>query len=252
MSHYISGMPYWGILLFIASFLFSVAFIANFVKRATLKAGAAPNTARNIQIGIFIFYLVYLTYVSVLSLNGVFLANAIPPKVVVWASLPLAIILFGFVGNTKLFNRLLRAVTLESLIQIHIFRLVGVFFLMLYSYHLLPRTFALSGGWGDIIAAVLAFPVARLVSKGSKWAVPAVYAWNIFGILDIVRLLFIATVTARATAVTGVDGGLREITMFPFVWFPAFAPATIFFLHALVFRKIMLQKASQKTVTVTG
>ena len=29
-----------------------------------------------------------------------------------------------------------------------------------------------------------------------------------------------------------------EMTMFPFVWFPAFAPATILFLHFAIFRKL--------------
>jgi len=239
-------MPSWAMLLFIASFLFSIAFIANPAKQAALNAGMTPRGSRNIQIGIFTFYILYLAYVSLLSLKGVFQTNTIPPKVMVLATLPLTIILFGFIGNNRLFKRLLQAITLESLITIHVFRIVGAFFLLLFSYHVLPQKFALSAGLGDIITALLALPVAKLVSKGSRWRIMAVYAWNIFGILDIVRILFLATLSARATAATGVDGGLREMTMFPFVWFPAFAPATILFLHTLVFRKLSQQKSPAK------
>jgi hypothetical protein len=231
-------MPLWAIVLFIASFLYSIAFIANPAKQAALNAGITPGKSRNIQIGIFVFYILFLAYVSVLSLKGVFNVNSIPPKVMVWAGLPLMIILFGFIGNTGLFKKLLRSITLESLVAIHVFRLVGVFFIILYCYHLLPAKFAFSAGLGDIITALLALPVAKMVSKEKPWLKTAVYAWNIFGMLDIVNLLVLAVIIAKNDMVTGANGDLTEMTIFPFVWFPAFAPATILFLHTAIFRKL--------------
>jgi hypothetical protein len=239
MANYISGMPVWGIVLFIASFLYSITFIANPAKQAALNAGMTLSKARNIQFGILGFYIIYLAYVSFFSLRGVFDVNSLPPKVTVWAGIPLLIILFGFIGNTGLFKKLLRAIKLESLIAIHVFRLVGVFFIILYGYHLLPAELAFSAGLGDIFTALLALPVARMVSKGNPWRITAVYAWNIFGILDIVILMVIVAIDAKNTVVTGVaHGDLEEMLIFPFAWFPAFAPATIFFLHAAVFRKL--------------
>jgi hypothetical protein len=249
MANYISSMPLWAIVLFIASFLYSIAFIARPAKQAALNAGITPRKSRNIQIGIFVFYILYLAYVSVLSLKGVFNVNSIPPKVMVWAGLPLMIILFGFIGNTPLFKKLLRSITLESLIAIHIFRLVGVFFIILYFYHLLPANFAISAEMGDIITALLALPVARMVSKEKPRWKTAVYAWNIFGMLDIVNLLVLAVIIAKHDIATGAQGDLTEMTIFPFVWFPAFAPATILFLHTAVFRKLYQIKTSE---TLTG
>jgi hypothetical protein len=90
---------------------------------------------------------------------------------------------------------------------------------------------------GDIITALLAFPVAKMVSKGKSWSVKAAYAWNIFGVLDIVILLAIAVITAKNSIISGGHGE-QEMTIFPFVWFPAFAPATILFLHTAIFRKL--------------
>ncbi|MDB4901953.1 MAG: hypothetical protein JWQ63_1234 [Mucilaginibacter sp.] len=238
MASYISSMPLWAIVLFIASFLYSIAFIANPAKQAALNAGITPGKSRNIQIGIFVFYILFLAYVSVLSLKGAFNVNSIPPKVMVWAGLPLMIILFGFIGNTGLFKKLLRSITLESLVAIHVFRLVGVFFIILYFYHLLPAKFAFSAELGDIITALLALPVAKMVSKEKPWWKTAVYAWNIFGMLDIVNLLVIAVIIAKNDLVTGAKGDLTEMTIFPFVWLPAFAPATILFLHTAIFRKL--------------
>ncbi|MES2108834.1 MAG: hypothetical protein V4577_08810 [Bacteroidota bacterium] len=236
MGNYISGMPLWAIVLFIVTFLYSIFFITEPVKQAALDAGIVPQKSKRIQIGIFIFYIAYLAYVSVLSIKGVFDVDSVPPKVMVWAGLPLLIILFGFIGNTGLFKSLLRAVTLESLIAVHIFRLLGAFFILIYGFQLLPAKFAFSAGLGDIITAILAAPVARMVAKEHPQRIIAVYAWNIFGILDIVDLLVIAVIT-------GANGNLREMTVFPFVWFPAFAPATILFLHVAVFRKLRQAKS---------
>lgn len=231
MANHLSDMPLWAIVLFSASFLYSIVYITQPIKQAALDAGMTPQKSRNIQIGILGFYIAYLAYVSVFSLKGRFDVDSIPPKVMIWAGAPLMLILFGFIGNTRLFKTLLRSITLESLISIHVFRILGVFFILLYSYHLLPAKFAFFAGMGDIITAILALPVAKMVSKGHSWGRAAVYAWSIFGVMDIIDLLVVAVTT-------GANGNLREITVFPFVWFPAFAPATILFLHMAVFRKL--------------
>lgn len=129
MTNHVSDMPSWGIVLLIVSFLYSIVFITKPVRRAALHAGMTQQRAGTIQAGIFVFYLVYLAYVSVLSLKGIFDVNSMPPKVMIWAGMPLMIILFGFIGNTPLFKQLLGAITLESLIAVHLFRLLGVFLL---------------------------------------------------------------------------------------------------------------------------
>jgi hypothetical protein len=245
MASYISSMPIWAIVLFIAGFLYSIAAIANPAKQAALDAGMTPAGARNIQLGILGFYILYLAYASLLALKGIFEINSIPPGVMVFTTIPLTIMLFVIVGNTKLFKKLLRSITLESLIALHVFRLLGVFDILLYFYHLLPRELAFSAGMGDIITAILALPVAKMVSKGRPGSLKIAYAWNIFGILDIITLLVIvgiAVMNAKNAIATG-EPGIQELTIFPFVWFPAFAPATILFLHTTIFRKLQQIKA---------
>ena len=244
MTNYVSGMPSWVMILFLLSFFCILGFIANRVKQAALSAGMPPSKAKNIQYGIFGFYIIYLTYVSILSLKGVFDNNSLPPAVMVFGGIPLLVILFGIVGNTKLFKKLFDSITLESLITLHIFRLVGVFFIILYSYQLLPAEFAFSAGMGDIITALLAFPVARMFLNGKSWSIKVVYAWNILGILDILTLLVIAALDVMNDIGTG-GHSQREMTIFPFVLFPAFAPATILFLHTVIFRKLIQMKKNR-------
>ena len=230
-------MPTWAIVLFIGGFLYSISFIANPAKRAALAAGMTPVSARNVQFGVFGFYVLYLAYASVLALKGVFYTTSVPPTVIVFTALPLMIILFIVVANTKLFKTLLRSVTLESLITLHVFRLLGVFFLLLTIYKLLPLDFGISGGAGDIITAIFAIPLARRVAKKKPGSLTLVYIWNIFGALDIINIMVLAVIGANKAMATGNQGSM-EMTIFPFVWLPAFAPATILFLHYIIFRKL--------------
>ncbi|MFC0513718.1 hypothetical protein ACFFGT_05890 [Mucilaginibacter angelicae] len=231
MTNYISNAPIWAIILFIPIFLYSIFFITRPIQQAALNTGISSAKSQNIQLGIFIFYLIYLVYVATLALKGLLDVDSLPPRTMVWGGLPLLVILFGWIGNTGLFKKILRSITLEALIKLHVFRVVGVFFILLYAYHLLPAKFAFFAGLGDIITALLAIPVARMAARQQPGWKIAVYAWNIFGIMDIVDLLIVAVMT-------GAGGNLREMAVFPFVWFPAFAPATILFLHTAVFRKM--------------
>lgn len=243
MEKYVSNMPTWAIVLFVISFVYSISFITRAAKQAALNAGMSQEKARNIQFGVYIFYILWLAYASVLALNGAFVANTLPPRVMIYTAFPLMIFLFGFIGNTGLYKKLLRAATLESLIRIHIFRLVGIFFIIIYFYHLLPSHFAFSADMGDVLTALFSIPVANAVAQKKSWATKAVFAWNILGIMDILVLLFMATKIAIEQSTTGPNGELAEMAFFPFSWFPAFAPATILFLHLGVFKKLRQVKA---------
>ena len=227
-------MPVWAIVLFILSFILMLGMIANPFRKAALASGMTAKQSGMVRTGILLFYLLWLAYASVLALTGVFDVNALPPRVMALTFVPLLVILFGIVGNTGLFKKLLRSMSLESMVFMHVFRVEGIFFLLLAWYKILEPGFAISAGVGDILTAIVAIPVARAVAKNKSWSGKAVIAWNILGIMDIVTLMTIATVGAIKSQAPG--GG--EMTTFPFSWFPAFAPATILFLHAMVFRKL--------------
>ena len=242
MEKYISNMPVWAIVLFIISFILMLGMIANPFRKAALASGMTVKQSGMVRTGILVFYLLWLAYASVLSLTGVFDVNALPPRVMMLTAVPLLLILFGIVGNTALFKKLLQSSSLESLVFIHVFRFEGVFFLLLAWYKILEPGFAISAGVGDILTAILAIPVARAVARGLPWSKKAVIAWNILGIMDIVTLMTFAIVGAVKSQAPG--GG--EMTTFPFSWFPAFAPATILFLHAMVFRKLWAEYAGRR------
>lgn len=237
MENYISNMPGWVSILFVASFTIPIALIANTAKQAALKSGMSNEKSKNIRLSIIGFYTLWLIYASVLSLKGVLYVNTVPPKVILFTALPLVVILFGIISNTSIFKILLANTSLESLIRIHIFRLIGVFFILIYFYDFLPAKFALVAGLGDIATALVSIVAAKAVAQKKSWSIKFAYAWNIFGLLDIISVIVSAIILAKITMVNHELGNL-EMTLFPFVWIPAFAPATILFLHFNIFRKL--------------
>ena len=80
-------------------------------------------------------------------------------------------------------------------VAFHLTRFVGIYFLVLYGRGELPYEFAVIGGWGDIIVAMLAIPlIATGPPEGRRRS--TYLAWNVVGLADI--LFVVATATRLA------------------------------------------------------
>jgi hypothetical protein len=192
-----ASVPAWVSILFIVTFPIVIFLVANIAKNAAIKAGLGEPKAANIRLSIIAFCGFYLLYVSLMSFTGIFQVNTLPPRILLFTAVPLAIFYFGVVFRSKIYWTLLKNVKLESLISIHIFRLVGVFFIINYMYGALPKTFALIGGIGDIFAAVTAIFVANAVKNRAVYSHTLALVWNIIGFWDIVNVIVSALLTAR-------------------------------------------------------
>ena len=64
------------------------------------------------------------------------------------------------------------------------------------------------------------------------------WIWNFIGLIDITSVIVTAVYLTKVSLESGGDG-VAQFGTFPFSWIPAFAPATIVFLHILVFKKLM-------------
>jgi hypothetical protein len=236
-----TSVPAWVSILFILTFPIVIFVIANVAKNAALKAKLGEEKAAIIYLSIIAFCGLYFLYVAVMSFTGIFHVNTLPPKILLFTALPLAIFYFGVVFRSKIYGLLLENTPLESLIRMHIFRLVGSFFIINYMYGALPKTFALIGGIGDIFAAITAIFVANAVENRKSYSHKLAFVWNIIGFWDIVNVLVSAFLTASASIEDG-SAGIIEMANFPFSWIAAFAPATIIFLHITIFKKLKTQQ----------
>ncbi|WP_298489003.1 hypothetical protein [uncultured Maribacter sp.] len=232
----ITQVPIWLSILFIISFSTIPVFLINKAVKSAYENGNY-NTSYLVRKKITVFYILYLIIVGMVSLTGFFTKNVLPPRIFIATVIPLFLFYVGYVQRTKWFAIVLKNIKLEQLVFIHIFRFVGVFFFLVYFYNAIPKEFAFIGGAGDIITAILVFPVVIALKKGYSFAKLVTYIWNIIGLIDIILVLVTAVVLTNE-AVRNTTEAVEQFGTFPFSWIPAFAPATIIFLHILVFKKL--------------
>ena len=74
------------------------------------------------------------------------------------------------ISISKTFRRIVSHIPPSWIVAAHALRIIpGVVILTLFEMGLLPATFALGAGYGDIISGVMALPVAWMLAKGLRW-----------------------------------------------------------------------------------
>ncbi|WP_028525406.1 hypothetical protein [Runella limosa] len=222
-------VPQWVSILFLLTIPLPFVLISTFVFKRT--AYRSPFFA---TIAFFVFY---LAYISIASYLGWFNVVAFPPRVLLYTTFPFAFLLFGVVTKTTAYRKILTYTPIEDFVRLHIFRLIGVFFLLLAYYEALPTVFAWIAGLGDIITAIGSIFVVNALQNGHKHSKRWAYIWNIFGTVDILFTAISANVITKIAIDTGTMG-VDTLAMFPFCIIPAFAPPTILFLHWTIFLKL--------------
>ena len=222
------------------AFLIAIGFPLYMIA-ALARKHAKPGQAKPLFFGILIFYSAYLAVVTIGSLNGAFAEVTLPPKIIQLTTLPLLLLLMGIVFNLPFYKKLLTAIPANKMVLLHRFRFIGSFFIILWLFGQLPMVFALIAGLGDVITALSSTWVAKQLSSkkanAQKWAM----LWNTFGLLDILVTSTTAILLTKASITTGALG-VDILAVFPFCFIPAFAPATIIFLHMSIYRKLLVKK----------
>ena len=185
----------------------------------------------------FLFFAFYLVYIYISSYFGWFNQVLFPPKVLLITTVPFAFLLFMIVSKTKTFITILENAKLENLVKLHIFRLVGIFFIILAFYDALPKPFAFIAGCGDMIAAVTSLFVVKAIQNKNPNAKKITFIWNIFGLVDILFTAIAANVLTKLSIDSG-SMGVDTLAIWPFCIIPAFAPPMIMFLHWIIFKKL--------------
>lgn len=218
-------------ILFLIAFMFPVIMVARLAKKGKVKSGFWL---------VLSFYVPYLIIVAIASFNGFFDTVMLPPKIVLTTTLPLAIFVTIIYSN-KVCKQANATLKLEDLVKIHVFRLIGSTFIILFLYDLLPPVFALFAGIGDLLTAISSIFVAKAIRNKKSYARRLTIIWNTFGLVDILITSAMAIIFTKISIDNNVQG-VEFLAEFPFCFIPAFAPPTIIFLHLLVYRKLFPEK----------
>jgi hypothetical protein len=225
-------VPEWISILFLIAIPLPFLLIALFVRNATSN----KHKSREF-IAVACFFILYLAYIYLASINGWFSVVSLPPRVLLLTTFPYAFLLFVIIFNTKAFKKIIESSPVENLVKLHIFRLIGVFFILLALNDTLPKTFAFIAGSGDIITAITSVFVVKAIQNKKPYALKLTHIWNTFGFVDILFTAIAANMLTKISIDTG-SMGVDTLAFFPFCIIPAFAPPTILLLHWVIFQKL--------------
>ena len=143
---------------------------------------------------------------------------------------------------------------LTLLVAVHVARLLGVFFLMLYAVNRLPPTFALTAGWGDIAVAATAPVVAWAIHRrASGWRGLAL-TWNTLGFADLVAAVTLGVGSAADSPVRFIYEAANSgiMSSLPWLLVPGFMVPLYLLTHLAIFHRLMRRNENLGNMRLSG
>jgi hypothetical protein len=135
--------------------------------------------------------------------------------------------------------RIIDAVPQHWLIGVQLYRALGVIFLILYATGKMPGLFAWPAGLGDVLAGVLAPVVAIAYRRGPRENADLVFAWNLFGLADLVVAVTAGFLTSPSPfQLFAFDLPNELVSQFPLVLIPVFLVPVSVLLHLASLTKL--------------
>ena len=124
---------------------------------------------------------------------------------------------------------------MAPLIAVHVLRILGLMFLLLWSSGRLTAPFAPSAGWGDIITGAAAIPLAWMVWRDiGAWRSLAI-AWNLFGAADLIFAIGFGMTSAPGSPLQVFTGQSEPVmTTLPWILIPAYLVPIWLMTHVLM------------------
>lgn len=158
--------------------------------------------------------------------------EALPAPAILGIIFSLTALVFVLCRKVRPLREWIEQRDLRSLVVLHVTRFVGIYFLLLHQRGELPYAFAVPGGWGDILAATGALLLCTLPLAAATRR-RAIGLWNIFGLCDILLVLFTA---ARLGLQDPVQ--MRALTYLPLSLLPTFLVPLIIATHLILFLRL--------------
>ena len=102
----------------------------------------------------------------------------------------------------------------------------------------MPPQMSYSGWNFDIVTGITALPVAFLLARGFRHARTIAVFWNVMGILLLINILTIATLSTPIVAAFGADHLNTWVAYPPYVWLPTMMVVCAITGHLVIFRKL--------------
>lgn len=165
----------------------------------------------------------------------VFETSPTAPPLPLLLSVVIPILVFtAWCATSHGFRDFVLSINPQTLTSVQAWRIAGFVFLVLYAYRILPGSFALPAGWGDIFIGATALPVAAKLANPNYRK--SFIFWQLLGVTDLVtavssgalqRLIHPAAFASANAVNTG------PMTVLPLALIPAFGVPLFLILHII-------------------
>lgn len=174
---------------------------------------------------------VWLAAAIAFGLSGVL--QRLPARTIAVPAIGLTLLTLAAVAAIGPLRRWVMEVDLRVLVALHVTRFVGIAFLIYARRGLLPEELARSAAFGDIAVAITALLVLGMLSVPMPRQPRSLIAWNLFGLVDIVMVLWRGMQAASAD-----PESMRQMTLLPLSLLPTFLVPLIIATHVILFVRI--------------
>ena len=153
------------------------------------------------------------------------------PGLGVAVALPIAVLCI-VVARTQALREEFHRVPLWLLVGVHVVRLLGISFIILYTGGRLPAPFASAAGWGDIFVGATALPVAWFAYRRPTNVRSMIWIWNVIGIADLINAVGLGVISSPGPQrLIFVEPSSAIMATLPWLLIPGFLVPLLFAVH---------------------
>jgi hypothetical protein len=147
-------------------------------------------------------------------------------------TLPILIFVLWYATSPG-FREFVLSLNPQNLTIVQTWRIVGMTFVVLYVYGILPGVFALPAGWGDVAIGITA-PFVAIYLAGNAQRKASYVVWQLLGMLDLVTAVTLGVLASPApVGVLGHGVTTEPMTLMPLSVIPTFAVPLLLILHII-------------------
>jgi hypothetical protein len=169
-----------------------------------------------------------------------------PTVILAFLAIPMLAAILAYATSAS-FREAANGLSLTLLVGSHLWRFVGVGFVLGCIEGVLPAGFGIPEGFGDIVAALgalLLLPSVRRGTASPGWLL----AWNAWGLVDLVSAIVVGILYSESTLGVLSPGTptTRLMATFPVSLIPTFFVPLFILMHLLTFRKLAARPARMR------
>jgi len=165
------------------------------------------------------------------------------PGLGIAVALPIAVLCI-VVARTQALREEFHRVPLWLLVGVHVVRLLGISFIILYTAGRLPAPFASAAGWGDIFVGATALPVAWLTYRRPTNVRSMIWIWNVIGIADLINAVGLGVISSPGPQrLIFAEPSSAIMATLPWLLIPGFLVPLLFAVHIGIFVRLAKHNA---------